>query len=374
MHSCFSQLRAPVALSLLAGACAASAQTVVAAAGSTTFAPVIVTATRFPEDAARLPFGISVITAADIREAGVTTVNEAIMKLLGVPGRLDLNGGGDYALDLRNFGSTSDNNQAVIVDGIKISEADLGGTRLAGIPIDSVDTIEVIRGSGAVLYGEGATAGAIVINTKAGKGVQRRSGAQVYGALGSHALLDTRGSATVVAGPLSLDLAGGHRETDNHRVNFHSETEGANATLQWQGAGWRAGARTALGQPGGRAARLAHRRAVRRQPAPEQHAEGQGQHPQPQPGPVRADRAGRLAAGRGRRLARQEPVQRQRERRLHLCLRHRRQHLRAAGPPFHGPGRRQQCAGAGAPTSASGSAMCWATSVPRPRRSRVPGT
>jgi iron complex outermembrane receptor protein len=240
------QLRAPVAPSLLAGACAAlfasaiaipaaQAQTVaVAADGARVFAPVIVTATRFPEDAAKLPFGVSVITAADIRESGVTTVNEAIMKLLGVPGRLDFYGGGDYALDLRNFGTTSDNNQAVIVDGIKISEADLGGTRLAGIPIDSIETIEVIRGSAAVLYGEGATAGAIVITTKAGQGVQRRSGGQAYAAMGSHALLDTRAGATLALGSVSLDVAGNHRESDNHRDNFRAENEGASATAQWQ--------------------------------------------------------------------------------------------------------------------------------------------
>ncbi|SHN26765.1 iron complex outermembrane recepter protein [Rhizobacter sp. OV335] len=229
---------------------AAQAQTAtVAADGSRVFAPVIVTATRFPEDASKLPFGVSVITSADIREAGVTTVNEAIMKLLGVPGRLDFYGGGDYSLDLRNFGTTSDNNQAVIVDGIKISEADLGGTRLAGIPIDSVERIEVIRGSGAVLYGEGATGGVIVITTKAGAGLQRKSGAQVYAAMGSHALLDTRASGTVVAGKFSLDVAGNHRETDNHRDNFRSEIEGASATAQWQVAdGIRVGARTGWDQ------------------------------------------------------------------------------------------------------------------------------
>ncbi|WP_457336976.1 TonB-dependent receptor [Rhizobacter sp. P5_C2] len=231
----------------------AQAQTATAAAvaadGSSVFAPVIVTATRFPEDASKLPFGVSVITSADIREAGVTTVNEAIMKLLGVPGRLDFYGGGDYSLDLRNFGTTSDNNQAVIVDGIKISEADLGGTRLAGIPIDSIERIEVIRGSGAVLYGEGATGGVIVITTKAGAGLQRKSGAQVYAAMGSHALLDTRASGTVVAGKFSLDVAGNHRETDNHRDNFRSEIEGASATVQWQVAdAFRVGARTGWDQ------------------------------------------------------------------------------------------------------------------------------
>jgi iron complex outermembrane receptor protein len=72
----------------------------------------------------------------------------------------------------------------VIVDGLRLSEADLGGTRMAGIPIESIERIEVLRGSGAVLYGEGATGGVIVITTKAGSGKQQASGATLYGGAG----------------------------------------------------------------------------------------------------------------------------------------------------------------------------------------------
>ena len=53
----------------------------------TTLGEVVVTATRFDADAATLPFGVSVITKDDIARAGVSTVNEAVIKLLGVPDR-----------------------------------------------------------------------------------------------------------------------------------------------------------------------------------------------------------------------------------------------------------------------------------------------
>ena len=207
--------------------------------------PVTVTATRFPEDASTLPFGVSVLTADDIRNAGVSTVNEALMKLLGVPGRLDFYGGGDYSLDLRGFGVTADSNQVVIVDGVLLSEADLGGTRLAGIPIDSVDRIEVIRGSSAVLYGEGATAGAILITTKAASGKARQSTGQAYVAMGSHALLDARAGASLVDGGFSLDVAGNKRTSDGHRDNFRSSVEGLSLTGQWRNEWLRVGARHA---------------------------------------------------------------------------------------------------------------------------------
>ncbi len=193
----------------------------------------VVTATRFTEEAASLPFGVSVITADAIRAAGATTVNEAIMRLLAVPGRLDLYGGGDYSLDLRGFGSTSSSNQVIVLDGIRLNEGDLGGTRLAGISIDSVERIEVLRGNGAVLYGEGATGGVIVITTKAGAGKTRHSGASVYAGAGSNRLREVRANATVAAGGFSLDLNGQKRDTDGHRDNFRSETDAGGLTAQW---------------------------------------------------------------------------------------------------------------------------------------------
>lgn len=242
-------------LSLLGFACGAARAESNAAVASASLPPVLVTAGRFAEDSATLPFGVSVLTAKDIADSGVSTVNEAVMKLLGVPGRLDLYGGGDYALDLRGFGVTSDNNQVVIVDGIRINEGDLGGTRLAGIPINSVERIEVLRGSGTVLYGEGATGGVIVITTKAGRGTSRRSQAHVYAAAGSDRLRDLRADGTVEAGGFSLDVAANRRTTDNHRDNFRSEVEGASLTGQWRNDWLRVGVRHAYddldtGMPG----------------------------------------------------------------------------------------------------------------------------
>src|SRR5450830_1568503 len=107
MKTCISCARLSVMTLALAAAFPVLAQT------QTTpiLKEVVVTATRFAEPAASLPFGVSVITADEIQASGVNSVNEAVMKLLGVPGRLDLSGGNNYTLDLRGFGVTADNNQ-----------------------------------------------------------------------------------------------------------------------------------------------------------------------------------------------------------------------------------------------------------------------
>ena len=205
----------------------------------------VVTATRFAEPAQSLPMGVSVVTAEQIQASGATTINEALMRVLGVVGRQDFFGGGDYSLDLRGFGASADNNQVVIVDGLRFSEADLGGTRLAGIPIESVERIEVLRGSGAVLYGEGATGGVIIITTKAGAGKERRNSASAYAGAGSFGLRDLRANATLAGGGFSLDASGQKRQSDNNRDNFRSDTDAASVTGQWSNEWLRLGARAA---------------------------------------------------------------------------------------------------------------------------------
>lgn len=204
---------------------------------------VVVTATRFAEASAPLPFGVSVITAQDIATSGVNTVNEALMKLLGVPGRLDTSGGNNYSLDLRGFGTTADGNQVVIVDGLRLNEADFATAGLAAIAIESVERIEVLRGTGAVLYGEGATGGVIVVTTRAGSGAKRINSARLYVAAGSNALQDVRASAVIANQGFSLDVSAQDRRSDGHRVNFASTENGLNVVAQWSNEWLRLGAR-----------------------------------------------------------------------------------------------------------------------------------
>lgn len=209
-----------------------------------TLQEVQVRATRFAEPEASLPLGVSVVTADEIRASGAASVGEALVRLLGLPGRQDLNNGGDFNIDLRGFGATADANQVVVVDGIRLTESDLSSPRVAGIPIESIERIEVLRGSGAVLYGEGATGGVIVITTKAGAGRRQANGATLYGAAGSHALRDLRASGTVsTANGFSLDAHAQKRETKGFRANSASDTEAGSVTGQWSNDWLRLGAR-----------------------------------------------------------------------------------------------------------------------------------
>ena len=203
----------------------------------------VISASRIPQDPILMPQGVWVITSEEIRSSGVVTANEAIRWLGGISGRIDSSGGRDQTLDIRGFGESSSSNLVILVDGVRQNEGDLGGTSLSWIPVESIDKIEIVRGSGAVMHGEGATAG--VINIITHKGFTEPGGA-VGVSLGSNGTREMKASVGTQVDAWRLLVSGSKYETDNHRDNFHNRqingllratwSEGDNLlSFQWGG-------------------------------------------------------------------------------------------------------------------------------------------
>lgn len=202
----------------------------------------VVTATRFPQSASAAPYAVGVITAAQIKASGASSVNEAIMKLLGVPGRLDTAGGGNYSLDLRGFGGTADRNQVVIVDGRRLKEDELSASNLSVVPIEMVERIEVLRGAGTVQYGEGASGGVIVVTTRSGQGSAASNAGQIGVAAGSFGLREARAAAQLVSGGFAVDVAAKDSKSDGFRNNQASTSNNLASSVQWSNDWLRIGA------------------------------------------------------------------------------------------------------------------------------------
>ena len=128
---------------------------------------VIVSATRFPEDAARFPASVTVLTAEDIRDSAARTLPELLGEQVGLTLK-DFYGNNAAAtsVDLRGFGATATQNTLILVDGRRVTDVDLSGVQWSAIPLASVERIEILRGTGAVLYGDGASAGVVNIVTR----------------------------------------------------------------------------------------------------------------------------------------------------------------------------------------------------------------
>jgi len=151
-------------------ACAASLVSPRISLAADDLAAIVVTATRFSEADPGVPANISVITRQDIRNTPAQNLPDVLNTRAGVDVR-QLGGamGRDATVDMRGFGSTATSNTLILVDGLRVNPVDLGAIIWSSIPLESVERIEIIRGSGTVLYGDGATGGVInIITDKSG--------------------------------------------------------------------------------------------------------------------------------------------------------------------------------------------------------------
>ena len=129
-------------------------------------APVVVTATRSPLRADRVPAAVTVVPGDQLRAEGITTVVDA---LRSVPGLTVVQGGsygGAASLFIRGGESKF---AKVLVDGVPVNEAG-GAFDLSTLSTDNLDRIEIVRGPASVLYGSDAMAGVVQLFTRRGEG------------------------------------------------------------------------------------------------------------------------------------------------------------------------------------------------------------
>ncbi|MBI5659911.1 MAG: TonB-dependent receptor [Nitrosomonadales bacterium] len=126
---------------------------------------IVVTATRFNSTPEASSVSVTVITSDDIKKSAAQTLPALLAQHAGIQVRSN-DGTPDMAIDLRGFGMTGNQNTLVLLDGQQLNDIELTSIRWSAIPLDSIERIEIINGSGAVLYGGGATGGTINIITK----------------------------------------------------------------------------------------------------------------------------------------------------------------------------------------------------------------
>ena len=185
---------------------------------------VVITATRFEDSKRNLPVGVTVITAEDIERSASTNLGD-ILAQYGLMQIRDLAGTQNPQVDLRGFGITGDQNTLILLDGLRLSENELVSAQLSAIPLEAIERIEIVRGSGSVLYGAGATAGTINVITRRPKAGETRGRAIVrYGSfrtkearVGGDGQGETFGGGLAVSGQ---DTDGYRRNSSFQNLNF----------------------------------------------------------------------------------------------------------------------------------------------------------
>ena len=131
-----------------------------------TLETVVVTGTRTTQKVERIPANVTVIDEEDIKNSNAKTVVDLLRSEEGIVVRDLLGNGKRSQVDLRGFGESGPYNTLVLVDGRRVNEIDLSGVDWTQIPLEQIERIEVVRGTGTVLYGDNAVGGVINIITK----------------------------------------------------------------------------------------------------------------------------------------------------------------------------------------------------------------
>jgi iron complex outermembrane receptor protein len=140
-----------------------------AAAEPVTSEPITVTATRFATGLSNSPVSVSVLDEQDIARSGTTSITELLQQQAGVQVLNYFgNSSSQSRIDMGGFGATGGENTLVLLNGRRLNDVDLSGATLAAVPLASVARVEILHGSGSVLYGDNAVGGVINIVTKTG--------------------------------------------------------------------------------------------------------------------------------------------------------------------------------------------------------------
>jgi len=123
-------------------------------------APVVVTASKVEEPASEASASVDVITSEIIKDKQTLTLDDALRGLTGIT--VNSHGGAD-PLPLIQLRGTNSNQSLIMVDGIKLNPpySNIHVTPAGILLLDSIDRIEVIKGSHSALYGSDAIGGVV---------------------------------------------------------------------------------------------------------------------------------------------------------------------------------------------------------------------
>ena len=123
-------------------------------------------------------------------------------------------------IDIRGIGGDNPYGKTLIMlDGRRLNRTDMASIDWMEIPLNTIEKIEIVRGSGSVLYGDAAISGVINIITKKGQGEPKFNVSVIAG---SYGLNDERASVSGATGKWTYAVNGennfdfGYRERSKY--------------------------------------------------------------------------------------------------------------------------------------------------------------
>ena len=181
-----------------------------------TLEEVVVSATKTAEKRKDIPNAVIIKDDMDIQESTAYSIGELLANEPGIDWRTYGNYGG-AAQEIHIRGMSGDATQ-VFINGVNVNSPSLGIADVSKIPLSSIEHVEVIKGSGSLLYGTGAMGGTVNIITKRPKrdkmDLEVKAG---YGTQGTYQLSAEQGM--FLTEDFGYYLTAGRKETDGFRDN-----------------------------------------------------------------------------------------------------------------------------------------------------------
>ncbi len=166
-----------------------------------TLNPTEISSNYFNEDDTTAPFASEVYTLDDIKNSNATNIYDFLSQNTSLS--LAASSGNRFSkkISARGYGLTiGSHNLVVTLNGRRLNNIDTSGPDIAGVNINDIERIEITKGTGSVIYGDSAMAGAIHFYTK------KNSETKVSTTFGNYGVRQT--SASFRINDEKIDLSG----------------------------------------------------------------------------------------------------------------------------------------------------------------------
>lgn len=178
-----------------------------------TLEPLTVTAFRFEQPKVEVPSNVTLIDRDTITRSGATNLAQVLRDNANMH-FTSLAGPSSARLDVRGFGANAMVNTLIIVDGRIVTRPDMGAFNWTQFPLESIESVEVLRGAHTALYGDRATGSVIKITTR--RGTDQMESA-IQGSYGSFQTENLRFSSSGRIDRLGYVIGGDYFYTDGYR-------------------------------------------------------------------------------------------------------------------------------------------------------------
>ena len=124
--------------------------------------PVDVVSDKVPHFGDRPATSVAQVSEQDLNRRAVATVDEAIDHVAGVQfvnGQINIRGSTGYVQGLNS-------RVLMTVDGVPMNQGDRGGINWDILPVDEVQSVEILKGAGSSMYGSAAFGGVVNVTTR----------------------------------------------------------------------------------------------------------------------------------------------------------------------------------------------------------------